>query len=266
MAGREKHFRQKGDICVKKRIIIADNSEIFCSQLAQSLKKYDVVEIIGVVHDGEQTARMVKQLKPDMLVLDLLLPKLDGIGVLKEIYNMEKRPIVIAISGFITDYVASAAANLGARYLLLKPCDTSYLTELIEDYWNGSGSRKTLRANQATKIEALATDILHNIGVPAHIKGYHYLREAVIITVEDMDVINALSKVLYPQVSRIYQTTPSRVERAIRHATEIAWNRRDQTALDRFFGTTVNKREYKPTVAEFLSAIAEDIQRTMRTL
>ncbi|MBO5891141.1 MAG: sporulation transcription factor Spo0A [Oscillospiraceae bacterium] len=251
---------------MKRRIIIADNSEVFCNGLVQSLKKYDMVEVVGAAHDGEQTVRMVKQLKPDMLVLDLLLPKLDGIGVLKEIYNMEKRPIVVATSGFITDYVASSVACLGARYLMLKPCDITSLSELIEGCWNENDLQKRPRESTATRIENLATDVLHDIGVPAHIKGYYYLREAVIITVEDMDVINALSKVLYPQVARIYQTTPSRVERAIRHATEIAWDRRDQTALDRFFGTTVNKREDKPTVAEFLSAIADDIQRTMRTL
>lgn len=244
--------------------MIADNSEEFCNQLVQSIKKYDVVEVIGTAHDGEQTARMVKQQKPDMLVLDLLLPKLDGIGVLKEIYSMENRPVVVATSGFITDYVASSVACLGARYLMLKPCDMTSLTELIEGCWSENELQKRPRESTANKIENLVTDILHDIGVPAHIKGYQYLREALIIVVEDMDVINALTKVLYPQIAKTYQTTPSRVERAIRHASEITWDRRDCNSLHRFFGHTVTNQKGKPTVAEFLAVIADDVQRRMR--
>ncbi len=249
---------------MKKRILIADNSDSFCNQLVQSLRKYDVVEVIGIAHDGEQTARMVKQQKPDMLVLDLLLPKLDRIGVLKEIYSNENRPVVIATSGFITDYVASSVAYLGVRYLMLKPCDMTSLTEQIVGYWNENELLKRPRESSANKIENLVTEILHDIGVPAYIKGYQYLREALIIAVEDVDVINALTKVLYPQVAKMFQTTPARVARAIQHAIEVVWDRREQNALDHFFGTTVSKREDKPTAAEFLAVIADDIQRCMR--
>lgn len=248
---------------MKKRVLIADNSEAFCSQLVQSLKKYDVVEVIGTAYDGEQTLRMVKEKKPDMLVLDLLLPKLDGIGVLKEIYSIGNRPIVIATSGFITDYVASVSDYLGIRYLILKPCDIDYLTEVITDCLSGTKLQKTRRENTAMKIENLATNILRDIGVPAHIKGYHYLREALIIVAKDMDVINALTKVLYPQIARTFQTTSAGVVRALRYAVEIAWSRRDQNGLDRFFGTTVSKRSDKITVEEFLLIIADDIRSTL---
>jgi len=265
MAGSKKYFRQEGDTYMKIRIVIADNSEEFCNQLVQSLKKHDMLEVAGTANDGEQALRMVKKLKPDMLVLDLMLAKLDGLGVLKEIYTMENRPIVVATSRFITDYVASAAANLGVRYLMLKPCDSDHLVEVIEDYLCGTKLQTAPRGNATSKIETLTTNILRDIGVPAHIKGYHYLREAIMIAVEDPDVINALTKVLYPQVSRTFQTAPARVARAIQHAIEISWDRREQNALHQFFGYTINKREDKPSVAEFLAVIVDNIQRTMRT-
>lgn len=260
----EKHFCQKGDIHMKKRILIADNSNEFSDQLVKSLKKYDMLEVVGIANDGEQAIRMIKQLKPDMLVIDLLLAKRDGLAVLKEIRSMENCPVVVATSGFITDYVISVAANLDVHYLALKPCDMHHLTELIVDYWSGDGSRKMPQRTAERKIETLVTDILHDIGVPTHIKGYHYLREAIIIAVEDMDVINALTKVLYPQIARSFQTTPSRVERAIQHTIEISWDRREQNTLHQFFGYTVNKREDKPSAAEFLAVIADNIQCTMR--
>lgn len=250
---------------MKKRIIIADISEEFCDQLVNALKRHDMLEVVGIANDGEQAVRMIKQLKPDMLVLDLLLPKLDGIGILKEIHGMENQPVVVATSGFITDYVASASANLGARYLMLKPCDICALAEIMEEYWCGNEPRKASLQTNACKIETLTTDILRDISVPAHIKGYHYLREAIMIAVEDMDVINALTKVLYPQIARTFQTAPARVARAIQHAIEISWDRREQNGLVQFFGYTVNKREDKPSVAEFLAVIVDDIQRTMRT-
>ena len=258
------YFRQEGDKCMKKRVLIADNSEEFCDQLVQSLKKHDVLELIGIANDGEQAIRMVKQLKPDLLVIDLLLAKRDCIVVLKEIYSMEKRPVVVATSRFISDYVSSAVENLGVRYLMLKPCDSDSLTELIEDYWSSNQLQKTPQKRAAAKIATMATDILHEIGIPAHIKGYHYLREAIIIAVEDPDVINALTKVLYPQIARTFHTAPARVARAIQHAIEVAWDRSNQNVLNSFFRYTVNRQEDKPTVAEFLTVIADDIQRRMR--
>ena len=184
--------------------------------------------------------------------------------MLKEIYSMEKRPVVVATSRFISDYVSSAVENLGVRYLMLKPCDSDSLTELIEDYWSSNQLQKTPQKRAAAKIATMATDILHEIGIPAHIKGYHYLREAIIIAVEDPDVINALTKVLYPQIARTFHTAPARVARAIQHAIEVAWDRSNQNVLNSFFRYTVNRQEDKPTVAEFLTVIADDIQRRMR--
>ena len=246
-------------------VIIADNSEEFCSSLTAALHQTDRFQVIDTVSDGERAIKLVTERKPDILVLDMMLAKKDGISVLKAIGSLERKPTVLATSGFITDYVASAAANLGVRYLMLKPCDMSALVERLEEIRGGGSLRMTAtRRGDKTSIESLVTGIIHEIGVPAHIKGYQYLREAIIIAVEDMDVINAITKILYPQVAKTFQTTPSRVERAIRHAIEVAWDRGDLDTLQRFFGYTVSNTKGKPTNSEFIALIADKLQLQMK--
>ena len=209
---------------------------------------------------------MVLERKPKILVLDLMLKKQDGISVLKAISAMEQKPVVLATSGFITDDVASTAAAWGVRYLMLKPCDMEALVERLEEM-RGTDRRRTGSATpiSANNMEALVTSIIHEIGVPAHIKGYQYLREAIILAVNDMDVINAITKVLYPQVAKTFQTTPSRVERAIRHAIEVAWDRGDLDTLQRFFGYTVSNTKGKPTNSEFIALIADKLQLQLKS-
>ena len=247
-------------------VFIADNTEDFCTGLIDALAKSEGFQVLGTANDGEQAIARIAQLKPDVLVLDLMLSKRDGIGVLKAISAMDKRPVTLATSGFVTDYVASAAANLGARYLMLKPCDMTALVERLEEIRGGENLRKTSsRRPEKTNIETMVTSIIHEIGVPAHIKGYQYLREAIIIAVNDMDVINAITKVLYPQVAKTFQTTPSRVERAIRHAIEVAWDRGDLDTLQRFFGYTVSNTKGKPTNSEFIALIADKLQLQLKS-
>ena len=246
-------------------VIIADNTEDFCSNLSAALKRANGFQVLATANDGEQTIRLVNEKKPDVLVLDLMLAKQDGLSVLKAIANMERKPVTLATSRFVTDYVASAAANLGVRYLMLKPCDMSALVERLEEIRDEGKNRKsTPQRNNPTNIESLVTSIIHEIGVPAHIKGYQYLREAIIIAVGDMDVINAITKVLYPQVAKTFQTTPSRVERAIRHAIEVAWDRGDLDTLQRFFGYTVSNTKGKPTNSEFIALIADKLQLQLK--
>ena len=168
-------------------------------------------------------------------------------------------------SGFVTEYVSNAAANLGVRYLMLKPCDMVAVAERLEEIRGGESLRVPVRRTDKTSIESLVTGIIHEIGVPAHIKGYQYLREAIIIAVNDMDVINAITKVLYPQVAKTFQTTPSRVERAIRHAIEVAWDRGDLDTLQRFFGYTVSNTKGKPTNSEFIALIADKLQLQLKS-
>ncbi len=246
-------------------IFIADSTEEFCSGLIAQLQRTGGFQIAGTANDGEQAIRMITEKKPDILVLDLMLSKQDGISVLKALDRMERKPITLATSGFVTEYVANAAANLGVRYLMLKPCDMSAVAERLEEIRVGENLRIPARRTDKTSIETMVTGIIHEIGVPAHIKGYQYLREAIIIAVNDMDVINAITKVLYPQVAKTFQTTPSRVERAIRHAIEVAWDRGDLDTLQRFFGYTVSNTKGKPTNSEFIALIADKLQLQLKS-
>ena len=247
-------------------VIIADNTEEFAESLRSALQRAKGFQVVGTVSDGEQALQMVTERKPDILVLDMMLAKRDGLSILKAMSTMEHKPITLATSGFITEYVASAAANLGARYLMLKPCDMTALVERLEEIRDGENRQKPIPyRNDKTSIETMVTGIIHEIGVPAHIKGYQYLREAIIIAVNDMDVINAITKVLYPQVAKTFATTPSRVERAIRHAIEVAWDRGDLDTLQRFFGYTVSNTKGKPTNSEFIALIADKLQLQLKS-
>ena len=247
-------------------VLIADSAEDFCSALATALQRSEGFQVVGTATDGEQAIRLIGERKPDILVLDLMLSKQDGISVLKAASGMERRPVTLATSAFLTEYVSSAAASLGVRYLMLKPCDMTALVERLEEIRGGESLRyPPQRRVDKTSIESMVTNIIHEIGVPAHIKGYQYLREAIIIAVNDMDVINAITKVLYPQVAKTFQTTPSRVERAIRHAIEVAWDRGDLDTLQRFFGYTVSNTKGKPTNSEFIALIADKLQLQLKS-
>ena len=246
-------------------VFIADSAEEFCGSLSAALLRADGFQVIGTAGDGEQAIRMIQERKPDILVLDLLLAKQDGISVLKAIASMDKKPVTLATSAFVTPYVSATAANLGVRYLMLKPCDMTALVERLEEIRGGESLRfPAQNRGQQPNIETMVTNIIHEIGVPAHIKGYQYLREASIIAVGDRDVINAITKVLYPQVAKTFQTTPSRVERAIRHAIEVAWDRGDLDTLQRFFGYTVSNTKGKPTNSEFIALIADKLQLQLK--
>ena len=247
-------------------VFIADSAEEFCAGLSAALQRSSGFQVVGTAVDGEQAIRMIMEKRPEVLVLDLMLPKKDGIGVLKALAAMDRRPITLATSAFMTEYVSNAAANLGVRYLMLKPCDMTALAERLEEIRSGESLRMTAaRRSSKSSIESMVTGIIHEIGVPAHIKGYQYLREAIIIAVNDMDVINAITKVLYPQVAKTFQTTPSRVERAIRHAIEVAWDRGDLDTLQRFFGYTVSNTKGKPTNSEFIALIADKLQLQLKS-
>ena len=247
-------------------VLIADNAEEFSNALAGVLQQTGQYRVIGTATDGEQAISMTAQLQPDILILDLMLSKRDGLSVLKALAGLEQKTKVLATSSFVTDYVANAVANLGCSYLMLKPCDMTGLAERLDEI-RGGESLRSASSHQPDKrsVEAMVTGIIHEIGVPAHIKGYQYLREAIIIAINDMDVINAITKVLYPMVAKKFDTTPSRVERAIRHAIEVAWDRGDLDTLQRFFGYTVSNTKGKPTNSEFIALIADKLQLQLKS-
>ena len=247
-------------------VFIADGAEEFCAGLTAALQRSGGFQVVGTANDGEQAVRGILQTKPEILVLDLMLSKQDGISVLKNLSGMERRPVILATSCFVSEYVSAAVGGLGVRYLMLKPCDVTAIVERLEEIRGGESLRVNVpRRMDKTSIESMVTGIIHEIGVPAHIKGYQYLREAIIIAVNDMDVINAITKVLYPQVAKTFQTTPSRVERAIRHAIEVAWDRGDLDTLQRFFGYTVSNTKGKPTNSEFIALIADKLQLQLQS-
>lgn len=251
----------------RRRILIADGSEEFGAELRHALEGIPSWEIIGVASDGYKAVELLKQEKPDVLITDLMLPKLDGIAVLRQAVSMDPAPISMVLTGFLTQYVSNTAADLGVRYFMAKPCKLETVVERLEEILKAeeSAEQRPARRSEAN-VEAMVTSVIHEIGVPAHIKGYQYLREAIKIAVDDMEVINAITKVLYPQVAKAFSTTPSRVERAIRHAIEVAWDRGDLETLQRFFGYTVSNSKGKPTNSEFIALIADRLQLQLREM
>ncbi len=253
----------------KIRILLADANPDFGKLLQETLAAERDLELAGTAGDGPEALSLLRELRPDVLLLDLVLPKLDGLEVLRRMPETEQRCPVIVLSGFINNQVVADCAALGAAYFMPKPCDVGALLERVRQLGGAQAESETLEgidcrsaariSRQEADLEAVVTDIIHEIGVPAHIKGYQYLREAIILTIKDMDVINAVTKVLYPEVAKRFATTPSRVERAIRHAIEVAWDRGDIEVLQKYFGYTVSNIKGKPTNSEFIAMIADSL-------
>ncbi len=248
-------------------VVIADGSEDFCGHLRTALERDGACQVLAMAQDGVHAVTLLRELQPDVLVLDMALPQMDGLSVLKAASAMEKRPLTLVTSSFLTDYVAQMTTSLGVQYFMLKPCEASAVADRVREMWEAAQNQKKPAARrQEVNVEAMVTSIIHEIGVPAHIKGYQYLREAILIAVDDMEVINAITKVLYPQVAKTFSTTPSRVERAIRHAIEVAWDRGDLETLQRFFGYTVSNTKGKPTNSEFIALIADKLQLQLKNM
>ena len=242
----------------KTRILIADKNEDFRSLMTSVLNNEEDMELVGCTDNGVDALALCAELKPDVLMMDLLLPRLDGMEVLRRLPEACKDTRALVVSSFYNDKVVTESLNLGAAYFVIKPCDLVTMLDRIRQISAASRPvpQNGVRPNDAN-LEALVTEIIHEIGVPAHIKGYQYLREAIILTINDMDIINAVTKVLYPEVAKKFNTTPSRVERAIRHAIEVAWDRGDIETLQKFFGYTVSNIKGKPTNSEFIAMIAD---------
>ena len=237
---------------------MADASEEFRRLLVETLRGEGDLSVVGETGDGEAAVELCRQRQCDVLVMDMILASLDGVEVLSKVSAMTPKPKVLVISSFASGSVADLAAAKGADYFMMKPCRTSAVVERVRQIV--TGARPAEEDTRGQGLESTVTAIIHEIGVPAHIKGYQYLREAIMITVEDMDVINAVTKVLYPEVAKRFGTTASRVERAIRHAIEVAWDRGDLETLQKYFGYTVSNAKGKPTNSEFIAMIADRLQ------
>ena len=246
----------------KRRVIVADISEDFRRIFGDALRAEEDMELVGATGDGGELLRLICEKKPDVVVMDLVLSGVDGLSVLRELGEI--RPKVLVLSSFSGSALAGQAAADGADYLMLKPCRIPTLLERIRQLAvTGTQVESVKEERPDQRLERQVTSIIHEIGVPAHIKGYQYLREAIRLAVEDMDVINAVTKILYPTVAKKFATTASRVERAIRHAIEVAWDRGDLETLQKYFGYTVNSTKGKPTNSEFIAMIADRISLDM---
>ena len=267
-------------------VVLADANEEFRTALKQALEATGEFDVVGCAADGlaaaqdiaerkpqllvmdllltgrdgfgvrEQAAQDIAERKPQLLVMDLLLPGLDGVGVLEQAAKDKVQMKTVVVSALYRDQIVSQAMSRGVSFFMPKPCElTSLLDQMRRAVNEGEESE-----DESQALEREVTAVLHEVGVPAHIKGYQYVREAIVIAVQDMDVINAVTKVLYPEVARRYSTTPSRVERAVRHAIEVAWDRGDLETLQRYFGYTVSNTKGKPTNSEFIAMIADRIR------
>ncbi|MBR1653473.1 MAG: sporulation transcription factor Spo0A [Clostridia bacterium] len=248
------------------------------------LKEEKDLEVVGVAKDGKEASELISITKPDIAILDVIMPHLDGLGVLEKINEsqMEKKPICIMLSAVGQEKITQRAIDLGAQYYIIKPFEIEVLIKRIREIktFGTMGNRvsfinKEIRApyieiqqekkNASENLEALVTNIIHEVGVPAHIKGYQYLREAIMMVVKDIDVINQITKQLYPEIANKYHTTPSRVERAIRHAIEVAWARGQVDTVESIFGYTVSTSKGKPTNSEFIAMIADKLRLELKT-
>ena len=268
----------------KTTVLIADDNQEFSRTLASYIQEQPDLEVIGIAKDGEEAIDMITNIEPDIALLDVIMPHLDGIGVLEKI-NMiktDKKPICIMLSAVGQDKITQKAIMLGAEYYVVKPFDIELLIKRIKELKNFIPNKSTdtfisrdIKAQYVEipedgiknqdNLEALVTNIIHEVGVPAHIKGYQYLREAIIMVVNDIDVINQITKSLYPKIATKFNTTPSRVERAIRHAIEVAWGRGDQKTVEKIFGYTISAAKGKPTNSEFIAMIADKLRLELKS-
>lgn len=269
----------------KIRILISDDNNEFANTLSSFLEKDSAIQIMGIANDGEEALKLIEEIQPDVVLLDVIMPHLDGLGVLERInaMNLNNRPICIMLSAVGQDKITQRAIELGAQYYVVKPFDIQVLIKRIKELKN-LGPVTPTRNNYVMKeqkqqyieipygetkneeaLEALVTNVIHEVGVPAHIKGYQYLREAIMMVVNNIDIINQITKQLYPEIAQKYHTTPSRVERAIRHAIEVAWGRGEPATVENIFGYTVSASKGKPTNSEFIAMIADKLRLEIKT-
>lgn len=267
----------------KITVLVADDNNDFTMTLSSYLEQEEDLEIVGIARDGNEAYNMAIELQPDILLLDIIMPHLDGLGVLEKIADteMEKKPLSIILSAVGQDKITQKAIALGAQYYIVKPFDINVLVKRMKELKNYQPAEfknfitreiksqyidiAPEKKKDQENLEALVTNIIHEVGVPAHIKGYQYLREAIMMVVKDTDVINQITKQLYPEIASKYHTTPSRVERAIRHAIEVAWGRGEQGTVESIFGYTVSANRGKPTNSEFIAMIADKLRLELKS-
>ena len=256
---------------MKIKVCVVDDNRELVGLLEEYISSQEDMEIVGIAHNGQECLELLEDISPDVLVLDIIMPHLDGLAVLEKLRESKRNtyPNVIMLTAFGQEDVTKKAVDLGASYFVLKPFDMEQLTNHIRQV-SGKGSSVIRKAhpnnyrNQTEQkpknLEACITSIIHEIGVPAHIKGYLYLREAISMVYNDIELLGSITKVLYPDIAKKFNTTASRVERAIRHAIEVAWSRGNIDSISSLFGYTVSMTKAKPTNSEFIAMVADKLR------
>lgn len=253
----------------KLKIVLADDSRELCENCAKTFKAYGM-HVSLCEKDGLKVLEKVKTEKPDIVLADVFMPNLDILGVINRIKesNLREKPMIMALSSFDNQRLQKELIDAGADYYFLKPFDTNAMAERLIQLsgWKNERTPIVVKDNVVTdtQLEIMITDIIHQIGVPAHIKGYHYLREAIVLSIKNSEIINSVTKLLYPTVAKKHGTTSSRVERAIRHAIEVAWDRGDIDVLNSYFGYTIQNERGKPTNSEFIAMISDKLRLKLK--
>ena len=260
----------------KYKVIVADDDPIFADAIGRAIRQNNDFELLATLADGREVLDMIRSSTPDAVIMNVNMPNVDGIGVLERVNPNENQnaPIFVVVSSMKGDKIAANCVNKGASYYMQKPLDPECLVERLRMFLDDEDEQSeadsgmnltTVKKRTAPDVEMMVTNIIHEIGIPAHIKGYQYLRHAIMMVIDDLDIINSITKELYPTVAKDFNTTPSRVERAIRHAIEVAWDRGDTEVLNSFFGYTIANSKGKPTNSEFIAMIADRLRLEMKS-
>ncbi len=246
-------------------VLLTDEKDDLTLQLAATLRS-NRMEVKLCSKNGAELLNLIEEISPDVVVMDAFLQHIDAAGVVSRI-NMKdpaKRPLIIVMSGIDNANFEREMLRSGVDYYFLKPIDAAMVAQRIVQLTSWKDVGVTARYEEPQDLTVTITEILHQIGVPAHIKGYRYVREAIRLTVENPEMLNSVTKILYPTVAKNFKSTSSRVERAIRHGIETAWNRGDVDVLNSYFGYTIQNERGKPTNSEFIAMIADDIRLKRR--
>lgn len=265
----------------KIEVLLADDNREFTNLLSEYIAEQNDMVVTGIAYNGEEVIQLLEETRrmPDVLILDIIMPHLDGLGVLERLRELNPTPMpkIIMLTAFGQENITQKAVQLGASYYILKPFDMEILANRIRQLvvnsnvvtptssYNSSSTISSKSnvvpiANKGKNLDANITSIIHEIGVPAHIKGYQYLREAITMVYNNIEILGAITKTLYPAIAEKFKTTPSRVERAIRHAIEVAWTRGNIDSISHLFGYTINISKSKPTNSEFIAMVADKLR------
>lgn len=255
----------------KIKIVVADDNRNLAQMLQDFLHTQEDLQVVGLAYNGVEAWEQIQSQEPDLVILDLVMPNLDGLGVLERINTRQAttRPKIIMLTAFGQESLTHQAMELGVDYFILKPFDLEILGKRIRSLTQdesvvpatmSSSTNSVTNAGSRVNLSAEVTSMMHQIGIPAHVKGYQYIRDAILMVVEDVSLLGAVTKELYPAIAKKYDTAPSRVERGIRHAIELAWERGHTETLKRIFGYSMNIERQKPTNSEFVALLADKLR------